>query len=352
MKQSTVADCSKDFAKVLVNPVEYDGKLPCMPATLLPLPTWKVRIIDRIVWSVGTGGAGWLILSPQRSLGTNVSGQKAIQYTTSSYAGTAGSGLTPGGAGTAEADFQVPFTLDGSTYASYSARLVAIGTKTIVTTPGLNRGGKLYSYVHPDRADVTANSSNNLIARMGVNTVGVGANSTEPFYSTHGGPRFPSDLDIGLMITSGTTWVPSGTAPGWNHAIMMTSSEPQSLETELVGYWEVIKPSGATLNTVSHSEPGTAGAANSVVWDYLARNPSRDPLAKSQGRLMGLIHEAWRSLGHVDVDAVVQQSLRAAGVFAKVNSGDYLGAAALAASPQTATARGAPRARPAKQSKK
>jgi hypothetical protein len=154
--QVAMPPCTAKFALACCDPFDPKAKGVCYPVG--GMASQKVHVFNRLDFVAGTGGVGWVILTP--SLANN-----AINafYTTSGYAGTVMSPLSANNVlntGVLTAVHNGPYTVSNLTPASTAqqnveGRIVAVGARFQNTGTLLNRSGVRYCFVEPSHNSVS-----------------------------------------------------------------------------------------------------------------------------------------------------------------------------------------------------
>lgn len=319
----SIHPCTKEYASALVDPFSMKDREVCLPATLLPLPSWKFTSRAVVNWAIGTGGCGYCLVVPGQ---THTTASFPIAFTNNTYAGVPTTTFsTVAGAGVALAKVNSPYT---SATGNARIRLVTCGSRTISTTPGMNRGGRICAVANPTHNTLSGGNPAAFDVSPAMVMEGFGTSELD-FRFNFGGPVDPTELEFQSD---------DGSAPGsllgsWSMAIYGFSSSVQTLTTELIFYWEVI-PVAATSSgtvpissvTISAADPGPAGSALAVVANAVFNNPEHQPHGKSwQARAKQMIQTAWQGFQHPVTQNVVRSliatAIRTAGVVGSAYAG-------------------------------
>lgn len=298
---SGIPSCTRAYAKAVVDPFS-DVPDVCLPSTLLPLPSRKFITRATITWQTGTNNVGALIVVPQY---TWTSGLACFYASGSTFPGTmsdvvnaAAVGITPSGA-------VAPMSNGLDT--NILVRLCTFGSKTKATTPGMNRGGVMFSNGVGERLDLQASGLARTYQECFADTASVrvpfGTGDTS-MGTTACGPTLPPHLDFTQSNTASL-----GSA---YFMIGATSSAPQSFITEFVFYWEVIEQTNTSGLTPSHAEPSFSGAVVAAINSTVMANPGGES-HRSAGflsRVKGLLKTGWDAVRPV-VKAVAPSAIRA-----------------------------------------
>ena len=64
VQQFKLSKCAHDYLRALTDPFSNTIDAPCIP-DLHDVPSWKIRTLQRGIFTVGTNGVGYLIVSPK-----------------------------------------------------------------------------------------------------------------------------------------------------------------------------------------------------------------------------------------------------------------------------------------------
>lgn len=322
----SVHPCSRDYADALIDPFGASkDKEICLPATLLPLPSQKFKTRAIVNWKTSsTTFVGWLICAPQMTWTTDSSGSAPIHFTNDLYLGNVGTNFALSGTGIGGAFPQGPIGRPFGKNAK--VRLVTFGSKTMCTTPGLNRGGKLGGVVNALHADLTGSAPTQLDNDQASCMRGFGTGELD-FRVSGGGPVSPDELEFQW----GDGSAPDSSILNSYFAIWCSSTVAQSFTTEMIFYWEIIGVNSATAPFLSgelsqsHSDPGPSGSANAAVASVLTNNPSHEDHGRPwMARARAALSAAWHGFQSVKPETVrslVATAMRAAGWVASAYTG-------------------------------
>jgi len=324
-----VPHCTKAFAKAVIDPFS-DVENVCLPCTLLPLPSRKYVTRATVQWSTGTANIGLLLVAPQISW---TSGTPSIWYSGATYAGTSASVVDSAAIGMTATAVVSPTS--AALTAGTLVRLATFGTKTSVTTPGMNRGGTLFSDQSAERYSLTSTSLSRQIGQCFSDTAACRmpfGTGQQQMHTTGIGPSLPAHIDFTVSND------PNLNAPYF--MIGCSSTAAQSMLTEFIFYWEVIDVLNPSGLTPSHAEPSFAGAVVASVNSVIAANPGGDHhrspnFLQRFGKLLG---DGWKAVSPV-VKAVAPSLVRGALSFVP-GVGPALSAIAGAAGPMAMRAIG------------
>lgn len=258
------------FAEALLYP-ERNLSNVGLPSGELALPSWKFRTTCTVTWSTGVTDVGCLSIDPYNCWVAG-NGSAAVLATTSSFGGT----TIPTGtsANVLAANIRSP-------YASWNGtdqfRLVACGAVTEPITPGLNRGGLLFSYVDPQHISQGgfAISGHEGQQSSTVHCFGTGAAMIKSLY---GPPVKTDELQFRSAVSASRPWV-----------IGAFSAESQTFFTTLTFYYEMTGGNMSSM-TPSESSPQQAAIIGSAVADAVLSNPSHQPMTE------GFVHSLGRGI--------------------------------------------------------
>jgi len=282
-----VPSCTIGYAKAVMDPFA-DVPDVCMPSTLLPLPSRKYTTRATVQWSTGTGGVGGVCVQPQL---TWTGGLPNIYASTSGFAGVPGSVVDATALGMSFLSVQAP--TNNAPNNNILGRLATFGSRTKSVTPGMTRGGVMFSDIVAERTEIQVAGLARTWAQCFSDTAAIrvpfGTGDTR-MDTTACGPALPAHLDF----------TPTDN-PFMQTVYFMVgafSSEPQSFITEFVFYWEIIEQLNPSGLTPSHAEPSYAGAVVSAINTVVLANPGGES-HRSTGflsRLKGLVKDGWDAL--------------------------------------------------------
>lgn len=223
----------------------------CLPATLLPLPSWKYQVMSVFDFQTSTAtGVGWAMIDIRTAATTAAN---SIYYTVAGYLGGSGTGFAKSGTGINAATMMSPNTLAITNI--NEVRLVAISMVIEPTTPGLNRGGSLFGFTEPNHQDIVTGlfTPNTVLSAPSCTFQGFGT-ETVRFLVNSGPPVNPAELEF-----------TSSAGPVTCMVAVAISSAPQSFHVKVVGHYEAIQVTASPTRTISHADPAGAGAVGSAV---------------------------------------------------------------------------------------
>lgn len=319
-------ECTALYAKAALEPFspEVIGKEVCLPSTLLPLPSRKFHTRATVDWATGTGKYGFLAVKPG---GCWTSATQFVGYSEAGYTGTSSSYPAFSVAAGATAVVGVVSPMSAALGDSPRVRLVSMGTRTWVTTPGLNRGGTLWGVQAPDRQDMQsggtwATSFSQSVVRDSTARLNFGTEKACLEYIA-AGPANPEDLEF---LNSNAPYL----ANCWFY-LAATSSAAQTFQTELIFHWEVIEING-TAKTMSHSDPSHSGAVVSALSNAVINNPGHvNHGGKWLRDAWKEVKEGWRAVSPILTWDNARRAAMLAGSGLALYSGNAPAAAAMAA---------------------
>lgn len=255
-----LAPCTRDYFKALVDAGRC-AKGVCLPATLLPIPSWKYQAELVGEFGTGTNGVGWILVDLQQFA---TSAAASVWYTSATYTGTVATGLAKSGTGITAAVCNSPNA--SAISITNTVRLVAMSITVEPTTPGLNRGGSLTGWVEPSHQDLAAGGATvaSIIAAPASTFMGYGVNAVR-FLHNAGPPVTPVELEFQDTIVAKAALV-----------VAVVSTSAQTLHYHVSAHYEAVQTAGAFVRTVSHVDPAGAGAVTAAVNNAIQTN-SRDP---------------------------------------------------------------------------
>lgn len=327
----SIHPCTKNYADALIDPFgPVKDKEVCLPATLMPLPSWKYTTRCVINWSTGTASCGWVLIQPGQSYTSNGS---CFRATNNSYTGTPATPYALVGTGIFNATVNSPYSGVQASNAS-RVRLVTWGSKTMCTTAGLNRGGRIIGVHSPVHGNLNATVPSVSDSSMSMCMEAFGTGELDfRFYG--GGPVDPTELEF--QQDDGAS--PGSVLNNYTAAIWATSSVFQTFTTEFIFYWEtipVIPTSGGQASsalTMSHADPGPSATAGAIVASQIMDNPGHFPHGgKFMQRVRAMVSAAWQGFQSqvtpATVRSLVATAVRAAGLAATAYTGGASAAAA------------------------
>jgi hypothetical protein len=135
-----LSECSRLYLQTLTNPFKVTGGVACIPDDK-DVPSYKVLIIARGSFYVGTGKFGWVFCDPSAA----TYNQPAICYTSALFAGTTTSFVDSTHTPTNTVG-QFPYPDSGIGSAGILHRTVGCGLRIRYTDTELNRSGRCVPY--------------------------------------------------------------------------------------------------------------------------------------------------------------------------------------------------------------
>lgn len=320
----SIHPCTKNYADALIDPFgPVKDKEVCLPATLMPLPSWKYTTRTVINWATGPGGMGFVLVQPGASYTSNGS---CFRATNNTYPGTPATAYALSGTGFFNPTVNSPYGGVQGSNAS-RVRLVTWGSKTMCTTAGLNRGGRIIGVHSPVHGNLVATVPSLSDSAMSMCMEGFGTGELD-FRFNGGGPVDPTELEF--QQDDGAS--PGSVLLNYTSAIWATSSTLQTFTSEFIFYWEtipVLASSGgqaSTALTMSHADPGPSATAGAIVASQIMDNPGHMPHGgKFAAKVRSMVNAAWQGfqaqMTPSTVKSLVATALRAAGIAASAYTG-------------------------------
>lgn len=286
--------CTRDFARALIDPVNYNGPDLCLPSTLLPLPSFKFRSTAQITVSNPPGGWGHIVVSPQSTYSATTS---PILYTNNAYSGSSliPTAVTTGVFGTG---VRSPNTLNRPAVA---ARLVTWGMECRNVTALLNRGGAVLAYSHPEH-----------VTLAGANAADVPSNPSASYTAVHGGEQCFRLCGGGPVREEELSFQTTGTSVPYA-CFSFNGATEQTYTVTLVFHWELVTTAGAS-RTPSHADPGPSGSVLASVQNALENNPDHENHGAPSffGKLKSAVHSALSGYEPKDLMKLIKPAIATA----------------------------------------
>lgn len=288
-----LSPCATSYLRALSDPWTMPRELPCIP-DVITLPSRKFQTKARGVFTIGSGGVGWVIASPfltaasDYGIGSGYVDKPVIYTSSATYAGTTytwsatGSSITTTGVSAANA--QSPMTYSALAAAGVQIRLVGGGLRIKYTGTELNRGGRLVLYRSRSNAQITQGwSATDFLSDPTCYTESVTR-------SWKGVTYLPDSTDY-LDYNNSSTFQPSvglseGSARRSLIAFVEGAVSGTSFEYEVTSYFELIGPNQQA--TQSHADPTGFGAIMSALPERVTSLGSETYASMERGALKAL----------------------------------------------------------------
>lgn len=268
------------YAESLLYP-ERNLSNVALPSGELALPSYKIRTTCTAFWSTGDTGVGCLSIDPYNCWVAGI-GSSAVLATTSSFSGT----TVPSGTSAN--------VLAQSILSPYSAwngtdqfRLVAAGAETRPVTPGLDRGGVLFSYVDTQHLSA-AGSTISAVQNLQSSSITCFGTESLTVKSLFGPPVKIDEVQFRAPTSNSRPWVIG--------AFSASNTIHQTFLTTLVFYYELTGPNMSSM-TPSESAPQQASIIGSTVADAVLSNASHT--AMTDGFVAGVARGVSEQLSRV-----------------------------------------------------
>lgn len=248
-----LSPCAIAYAKAKLNPFDCtDNESPCIP-DILDIPSYKFSTLQRVEFSLGTGGMGFCMIAPN----VNANDAQAVMVTVPSFTGQTLPNVTGTVGTTSHFDARFPF----NSASARQTRLVACGARVRYIGTELNKGGQVYLSVHNGPDSGFGNMASSQIASDPTTVIRpVSRKWTQTAYN----PAFPEAFSYDASVSS-----ISSSGVGNAKILLMATGEPgNSYQVEIVRFYESISNGSLAVPNVSKSHADPVGLG--FVKDFLA----------------------------------------------------------------------------------
>jgi len=251
--QIQVPECSQHYIKSLFDPWEAMSGV-CIPSDLFLLPSQKTKCLVRGTFNIGTGGYGYIGISP-----TPTNDALSIRVTSSASVGgaaTALSAFTLTGTGIFS---KLPYSVaDIVTNKQISSRIVACGIRVRYAGKETDRSGLYTALEEQDHSDLFAFTPNQLQQDFNNSyTVRPSGDGDWDQAVTYSGPTAPHMLDF-VNITAWPIQPTDAVTQSTPLVILCQGTPSDLIEFEAVVHVEYIGKK-VTAKTVSHADVTSYG---------------------------------------------------------------------------------------------